>query len=136
MIEKFCQTIENYDLLEVYQLNLNTIAAHNERGLDFMPLKIKSGYEHPYRKAISTLKQMNRVHGPIAQLKLLTKTFWHIDECILTFHKAHNLSPVRINDADTLLNIFTYVLVKSQVFSLPVVCQFIENFVVKSLLNS
>lgn len=128
--------IEDFEIPFEFQLNINTINRYSSYDCDYLPINIHRGYEHPYHKAINTLKYITKVNGPIAQLKILTKTFWCLDEAILTFHRAHDMRAPKITDADTLLNIFTYILIKSQVYQLPVICKIIENFVVKSLLSS
>lgn len=91
----------------------------------------------PFSKAIENFKTIAGCRSPVHKLKVMIKTQDLINESIKEFYSFFGIDHAEIfYDADNLLGIFSFVLIKSEVYDIIAHCKVIENFATKSTLNS
>lgn len=94
-------------------------------------------FKHPFQKASEHLKNISFQRSPVHKLKVIIKTQDLINECIQDFYDYFGIDFADIfYDADNLVSIFSFILIKSEVFDIISHCKIIENFATKNTLNS
>jgi hypothetical protein len=93
----------------------------------------------PYEQAIKLLKSINRYKVPFEKMMLIATISSEITECVNVFwkdfEKAMTSSLLNI-DADELMTIFIYIIIKSQLADLLVHSKFIKEFTTSTTRSS
>ncbi|KAL4476809.1 hypothetical protein ABPG72_010646 [Tetrahymena utriculariae] len=91
----------------------------------------------PYQRAFEHLKTISYQRSPVHKLKVIIKTQDLINECIKDFYDYFGIDQSEMYyDADNLVGIFSYILIKSEIYDIIAHCKIIENFATKNTLNS
>lgn len=88
-------------------------------------------YFSAYKPAVSLLRSISKYRVPFSKMLLFASISSEITECVNEFWKDFNdlITPSLLNiDADELMTLFIYIIIKSQMPQLLVHCKFVKEF--------
>lgn len=98
--------------LELNEITLEELNVPKKYRLD------ESEFKQPYSEIISLLRELNAVHTPEEQLKVLEKCIQGISTCIEYFYKKNQNSSEVMIGADDMIPILIYCIIKAKVKNL------------------
>ncbi|CAK93913.1 unnamed protein product (macronuclear) [Paramecium tetraurelia] len=115
---------------QCFKQNKNITVEDMEIPKDF---QLKS-YVNPYGKAIQTLQKLGKKYGPSSKVKLIINFSQQIQQHAREGNENRGTS--LLMQADDLLPIIKYILIKSQIYDIDVHLTYIEKLITNGMLNS
>jgi len=107
----------------------------NNRSIHFSRVENPVSEELPFSKAINLLKTIVNYKVPFEKMMLISTISLEITECVNEFWKEYEyvIEPNNLNiDADELMSIFIYIMIKSELYDLFVHLRLIRDFTTSS----
>ncbi|CAD8095398.1 unnamed protein product [Paramecium primaurelia] len=89
---------------------------------------------NPYNKAIQTLQKLSRKQGPSSKVKVIINFSQQIQQHVRESNENRGSS--LLMQADDLLPIIKYILIKSQIYDIDIHLTYIEKLITNGMLNS
>ncbi|CAD8195276.1 unnamed protein product [Paramecium pentaurelia] len=90
--------------------------------------------QNPYSQAIKTLQKLNKKYGPSSKVKVIINFSQQIQQHVRDANENRGSS--LLMQADDLLPIIKYILIKSQIYDIDVHLTYIEKLITNGMLNS